>query len=447
MVGVAAPRAGEVLHGPIAIPAAWPQTAPRSALAAMVVAFLGLSCWTIAKGMTFLVHTDELYFWLATYRHGFVRRGLVGSLLLPWLETVDIGRIHVVAAACCLLALCVALGVATATLWRTLQSPNCVGACAVAALLATSPFLGLVAHHVGYPDGVIAVLLLVAAALLPIARAPALAFMLIGCAALHEMSFLLLVPVVTFYIATTSRRPRDIAVVAMGAVAALWLILLSGSDDTELVGRLVSAGVGVAQARQQAAVSLHQTGVQALSTMAGLWRHYPVNGLVGALYGALPGLCIMALGAPAASVFIRTRTAARRYQGFLMVLYAMACVGGVALLAVAWDVARIASFTTLTSFITVTLVMRHVRVRPHRRTMLLSGAVAVMFAALPVFNLYFDYGRAINLSPLTQVCAPCAAAGRTMIDGFNRGRSPAARQQLDTDPLYGDGKDVENVLF
>jgi hypothetical protein len=78
---------------------------------------------------------------------------------------------------------------------------------------------------------------------------------------------------------------------------------------------------------------------------------------------------------------------------------------------------------------------------------ILSATVALMFAALPVFSLYFDYGRAVNMDLVSRVCAPCAAAGRTMIDIFNRDRSPAARQQLDTDPLYGDGEEKKYVLF
>jgi hypothetical protein len=435
----ATPFIGEVPDRAIAIPTPWPETAPAAARIAMVAGFLALACWTVAKGMTFFLHTDELYFWLATYQNGFVRRGLVGTLLLPWLHDVDIGRVHMVAAGCSLLALCATLGLATALFWRVLKSPNCVGACAVADLLATSPFLGLVAHHVGYPDGLIATLLLGTASLLPVAPAPTIAVMLMVCCALHELAFLLLVPVVAFYTVVTSRRRRDFAVLAAGTVAGLCLILLAGSDDTPLVSRVVSAGVAVGEARQQVAVSLHQTGVQALTNMARLWRGYAVNGLFGALYGALPGLCIMALGAPSARVFIMTRTAVRRYQVALMLVYGLSCVGGVALLALAWDLARIASFTTLTSFLTVTLVMRHVRVRPRQGILLLSAIVALMFAVLPVLNLYFEYGRAVNLNLVSRVCPPCAAGGQMVIDAFNRGSSPAARQHLDTDALYGDG--------
>ncbi len=407
----------------------------------MVAAFLALSCWTIAKGMTFLVHTDELYFWLTTYQHGFVRRGLVGTLLMPWLGNVDIGQIHMVAAACCLLSLCSTIGLATVILWHGLKSQNCLGACTVAALLATSPFLGLVAHHIGYPDGIIATLLLAAAALLPFAPVLTTALILFACCAVHEMAFLLLSPVIVFAMAVTARRRLELAIIAVAILLAVCMTLVRGSEDSGLVGRVVAAGVPLAEAQGQVDVSLHQTGMQALTKMARLWRQYPVNGLLGALYGALPGLCIMLIGAPAVRLLIVTRTADRRHQIVLTGLYGIACVGGVALLTVAWDLARIASFTTLTSFITVMLVMRYARVPPRREVVSLSAVVALTFAVLPVFSVYFDYGRALNLNLVAHVCAPCAASGRTAIDTFNRGHSPATRQKLDTDPLYGDSGD------
>ena len=174
-----------------------------------------------------------------------------------------------------------------------------------------------------------------------------------------------------------------------------------------------------------------------LPRMLRTWRDFTLNGLAGTLYAALPALMIGLLGLPAARLCVATRTRGRRV---VLLLYAAACLGGLGLLALAWDLGRIAGFTTLTALLTVACVVRPDANAPGAaRVGLVAAAffVAVLYALLPVADLYFDYGRVLNLARLRPVCRPCAETGVALIDVFNRHQPLPVRARLDTDPALG----------
>ena len=393
---------------------------------------------TSAKGLTAVFHVDELYFWVNDFAYGFVRRGVIGSLAAPWLRSVTPGDVHAIAVGWWLAGLMCTLLVAAALFWRGLTKHRRAATVAVGALVATSPMLGLITYHVGYPDTVIVALVAATGVFLPSAPAIIVAVAMIGLGAVHEMILLLLLPIVVF---CTCMRPCTRvqgAVIGAGAFAALLLPLLSTRPSAEILQRLVLAGLPLADATTQLDTALSQTIAGSASTMYAAWSRHFLNGVLGILYAGLPGGIIMLLGWSAASAWIAARVFSGAGRALLLALYAAACLGPVALLALAWDLSRIASFTTLTAAMTVSLVGRHRDLHASRPLVAVSCAIAGFYLCLPVANLYFDYGRALNTAPIAQACRPCAQAGGVAIDFFNRGLSQDARASIDTDAKYGD---------
>ena len=410
----------------------------RVVCAAMALIFLALSAWTVAKGSLPLFYTEELYFWVNTYGHGLVRRGLVGTLISPLLGRGDEAAVHLLAAQLNWAGLAVAIGIVTGLLVQASAIAARIPVFVVAAILATSPFFGLVAHHTGYPDGLIAAFLLAGGLVLPAVPSWCAAGLLVAFSALHELAFLLILPFALF---SSALRPgwgaRQFWTLGAGVAAALSLVLFSNRPSPDMLGRLVSAGLSPTAAGQQLDLYLGHGTLGVLGVMARKWASHPLNGLLGLAYGALPGACITWLGLPFALRAIARASLSRWYRATLIGGYFAACMSGVAVLALAWDLSRIASFTSLTAFITVTLLMRTTRAETNLRAVVVGVAICICFAVLPVFNLYFESGWPVRMNMLSFVCAPCASASLDFMDVYNRDLSRDERMRTDTDPVYG----------
>ena len=401
-------------------------------------AFLALCLLTCAKGTTGTFHTDELYFWVNTYAHGFVRRGLAGSLTAPWLSNVTASGVHMVAIDWWLVGLTSTLILSAVIFWRGMTSPNAAATCSVGALVATSPMLGLVTYHVGYPDTLIAGLVAANAALLPSASAMVLAAGMILASAFHEMAFLQLLPVLVFAacLREFARTPTVILTAAGLAAGLLPFLGVQPADDT--LQHLVATGMTLPDATESMETALHQTISGSVGRMYGVWSTHFFNGLLGVVYAGVPGGVIMLVGWPAAAARVATRFPAGAQRALLMASYAAACLGPIALLALAWDLTRIVSFTTLTAAMTVALVGRQQQLRAGKTIAVVSCLVATVYLCMPIMNMYFDYGRALNTAPMARICSPCAHAGIAATDFFNRGLTQKARLTIETDPRYGD---------
>jgi len=409
------------------------------ASAAATLVFLALSGWTIGKGSLPLFYTDELYFWVNSYGHGPVRRGLVGTLISPLLGRCDPATVRLIAAQLNWAGLAAVIGIVAALLWRAPAGAR-RARMVLAALLATSPFLGLVAHHIGYPDGLIAAFMLAGGLMMPVAPAWGVAALLVVFTTLHEMAFLLMLP---FAIFSSALRPGwrllQFLTVGTGVEVVLCLALFSNHPQEAVLHRLVSAGLSPETAAQQLDLYIGHGTISALRVMALKWVNHPLNGLLGLAYATLPGLCIMWLGLPFARRAIAQVAPAGWYRVMLTVFYAGSCLSGIGVLLLAWDLSRIGSFTTLTAFMTAILVMRTAQAEMDARAATLSLAIGMGFAMLPVFNLYFEAGWPVRMNLISAICRPCASASLDFIDMFNRDLTPEARLRADTDPVYGNG--------
>jgi hypothetical protein len=400
--------------------------------------------WSVAKGLVFVAHLDELYFWLNTYAGGYVRRGLVGTLLSPVTALMPgeailhgLFGLHIVLLAVFgLLVFRLAKDGSNAA-WPSDRLLSVV-------LLASSPFFGQLTHHAGYPDTLIAVVLCCAAIRLRHARGAEVALLLVASCCFHELCFLLLVPMAAFSLALRrGTRWRDGGLVVASVILAAVLTLAAQAPGAALVHALERVGFSPEAAHAQIAEALSRSLGAWLVMLVVLWRDNMLNAGIGLVYACVPPGLILVLGAPRVGRAIMRRTEHLLARRALWALYVASGFGAVLLLAIAIDLSRIASFTTLMAFLTVTLIPFEAPAQvaePARegwRLPAVCAAVVVAYTLMPVFDLHFGFGRVVNLARVGFVCPPCAGAGRTLLGYYDRGLPAATVQQIETDPALG----------
>ena len=263
--------------------------------------------------------------------------------------------------------------------------------------------------------------------------------MLVLCSMVHELALLLFLPVVIFdRTIAWHGRPKEELLIAGAASFSLCLPLFGSQSQPGLISKLIAAGLSPSDAKQQVATSLHQGVILAAVKMLNVWHHYFLNGCLGIIYAGLPALMIMLIGWPP-MVHLQTRALSRSRRLLIISTYIGACLGAVTLLAIAWDLARLVSFTTLTSLLAVHTMYRRDYV-PARSGALAAGLGAVLaFTLLPIFNLYFDYARPLRLAMIDTYCPPCAKLAIKAANFYNRDLPAQERAKLVSDPSYGNG--------
>ena len=196
------------------------------------------------------------------------------------------------------------------------------------------------------------------------------------------------------------------------AFAAL-LPLLSVRPSAEILQRLVLAGLPLADATTQLDTALSQTIAGSASTMYAASQ--ALNGILGyaGLYNhALAGPPLQP-GLPYASLHQACVAAGR------MRLHVSAPCWSL------WDLSRIASSL-------VSLVGRH---RFYASRPLVTVALLPALSCLPVANLYFDYGRALNTARIAQAAHAHKQVGsRSISSTADCPRTPA----LPSTRMHGD---------
>jgi len=401
------------------------------------LSFVSCSFWTVAKGILPLFHTDELYFWLTTYRDGLARRGFVGTLIAPLLKPVTPSQVHLLSASFCLAGLTCTIALASIILWRALAESKAKTIFIVAILVAVSPCLGLIAFHVGYPDSLIATLVLVCGLLFPRVSAYAVSVLLLIYSAIHELAFLLVVPIAVFTCMTRDGWGlKEFVAVAAGTFSGLLVIFLGTHIPNDLVNWLVLAGLTSGEARVQVETALQQTITAAASKMIVTWQTYSLNGIIGVIYAGLPGFCITCLGLSSAIRWSTAKISSWLFRLLFIMAYILSCLSSLALLLVAWDLARLVSFSTLTAFVTSNVMLQQTYAKPGWKLSCISVMYAILLTFMPILNLYFDYGRPLHLRLVSAVCLPCVEMEVSLIDFLNRSLTPAERAAIDTDKRF-----------
>jgi len=389
-----------------------------------------VSTLTEIKGFHGSIYTDETYFWFASYNYGLVRRGLLGSLLHPLLVDADWATFQVFIAITHISSLIILPFLAGIALLRCRQNAPIALVALAGAVFSTSPFLGEISLHAGYPDVILSLFIAAVALSLEATSRMVTAILLVVACALHELCYLVLVPIVAFRVSLDPKASAlDIGWIAIGLSLPLMFIAIASTQPPDLVLSMVRIGLSPQTATAQATTSLNQSFLSSVLAMQKQWETYPVNGALGILYAGLPGMILSVIFWRNANDVITRRTSNVFGQAALHILYFGSCLGAIAVLIIAWDLSRMVSFTTLTALLTgTTLPASKITATPKRWVIWL---IPIAFALLPVNTLYFDYGRAINTDRLRLVCSPCADIGVRLIHFYNRNLTPEAKASID----------------
>ncbi len=422
----------------------WKQRSPKSRWSAEALARLGfllVSALTAAKGIIPATHDDELYFWFANYQHGLTRRALVGSLLTPIVDSMTRDQLGILLRLIVLAVFAIILPFT----WRWLialrgQFPERT-IYLFASLFVTSPFLGLLAYHVGYPDGLIALLVILGALALRHARIWTFACVLVAGTFVHELILLLLLPLSAWGAINCRHWSRKhYLILALLVVGCCLVVISEGRASPGIIESLTShlKAVGVPQesAVFQVRASLTQGVSQTILLMRQIWANNLLNAILETIYAALPGVLILSAALPNLSRRIAGRS--RLVKIMLSLLFLMSGLGPVFLLALAFDTSRLASFSTLTALLTVGLLFSADSAdRGNSRLTSAYVLAAIAYLAFPILDLHPWYAQAINIRRVSPVCGPCARAGLGIADFINRRRTSEERAVFDTNPDYG----------
>jgi hypothetical protein len=410
--------------------------------AACVLALAALCGWTVYKGFISGFYTSEIYFWISTYAHGLVRRGLAGTMLAPLLQHSGLTVLKTVALAINRAGLGLIVMILLLAVAR--QRRHWAATWALACVFASAPFLSQTALLVGFPDGLIA--LMVAALIAAAWRGPPVLVLAVSMVAalFHEFVPIVALPGVCL---AACLRPR-MGVAARAAMVASVLAVIvwawaAGHAPPEAVAtltqRLIALGETPAEALHQARWRLTQSTSDDFAMLSQLWRWWWLNGLMGLAYAATPALVLCLLGYPRL-LAARSRAAADWHPAWrragLAALYAASCFSPLAILPIAVDLSRLAGFTALTTVVTL-FALPPAKLPRGGRAM--AACTVAFFVLLPAYNLHLPNAYAARLRLLSPVCPPCGRAFVDALNFYNRGQSQEVRNEALTDPAYQNG--------
>ncbi|MCP3143827.1 hypothetical protein [Pyxidicoccus xibeiensis] len=364
----------------------------RSVLLAVLWAVLG---FTLLKGLVTVPHDWAISHHLLNYSHGFVKRGLPGTLLLPFFAEKDGATVrHIIIgvsfAAMTLFTLWAASATRALLRGRAADGGPERDDVAVAFLFASSAFVWHTGMCLGYFDSLLAVLSLLAvrggrlslAWFVPIAAVTML---------VHETASVVLVPVLLLAALDPSRpglavdrrtAARVLAVLVALALLACFIFLSPPSDA--LHARMLQWGATPSRwvdiVHELLRVSFRQN-VRRIFEHEDLWRIYARGLLV-----FLPTTFVMmALGLAR----LWRSGLERRARWTWAAVYAVASCSSLVLVLIAFDFARLFSLTHLQAFLAYTALRGQLERQPGAAPVTAGRAwgLPALAAVLVVANL------------------------------------------------------------
>jgi hypothetical protein len=393
--------------GTASVSAAHARTVPVPTIASLLFALGVLSAF---KGLTTYVDQTAAYLYHTDYRFGFVARGLVGQLFSPLLAATPPGahRWVLVAWHYATLALLLAL-LARFAARAVAAAGGRADVLAMAALVFCSPLVPSLANFTAAPDVLLCLLTLGVVAAVRAGRLGAAWALFVAGVLAHQLMLFLALPlmVLACLLAGGDRRWAAAAVsLAVGAAASL-AVVLAPAPDERFVGVFVATGIPPGAARSLFEDQLGQTTGRMLGAVAELWRDHTLNGLIAVAYGAGAGVvllatCLLSPGAVrAAAGPLDVLPAGRARAAVAVLLVVGAGLSPLLVLALAYDLSRLAALATFTSLVAAGLVLLRAGpgAGPARRggtraAAIVCGALAVAFLCLPFLGLWFEAGLA-----------------------------------------------------
>ncbi|HSP90475.1 MAG TPA: hypothetical protein VLN08_06200 [Vicinamibacterales bacterium] len=348
---------------------------------------LALVAWAMAVTMARAVRYPNDFaeaHWLLDYRFGFIRRGFAGTLLSLASSTGLASHSEQAVAAASVMAL---VAFVLLLLWaasRVVSSDTDAGVSfAAAAIFATSPFVVMTAHFMGYLDHLFLAAAFAAAWLARSGRIRSAAALSAVGVLVHESFVLVGLPLVLLGAALRPeprRRGGSFGLLPLGLPVVVALAL--GVSEAFLLDRVVlrnqlvthlSAFPFVGGDMNLFVPEWLTTGTLAAwrEQRHAFWRHLADPNLLRLM---VPSAALLVLAAAAVSP---PGTRGRRGLGV-----AAAALAPLALHAVAWDTARIWTYTIAAGFGGVWLCSRDSRVAGPGRRWFLAAAVPVIAANL-----------------------------------------------------------------
>ena len=360
----------------------------RRALPLVLGATLG---FTLLKGLVTVPHDWAISHYLLSYAYGFVRRGLPGTLLLPFFSGKDGATVRemIIGVSFAVMTLFTAMAAGAAGQLVRGRVPGVAPRAddvAAAFLFASSAFIWHTSMCLGYFDCLVALLALLAA---PAGRLTVSRFIPLAAMALlvHELSAFLLVPVLLLAALDPSRpswavdRRGALRVLAGVALLAVLAAVLSASPPSAaLHARMLRWGASP----QRWVDIVHE--LMSVSFRGNVQRVFAYGDL-GDIYAR--GLLVFA---PTTLLLVGLGLARlwragleRRARWLWTVVYAVASCSSLALVLVAFDFARLFSLSHLQAFLAYTALRW--RLGPDTGAWRGGRLLPALAAALVVANL------------------------------------------------------------
>ncbi|MEB3355225.1 MAG: hypothetical protein VKK04_00660 [Synechococcales bacterium] len=307
------------------------------------------------------------YFWFITYQFGFTRRGLVGTLMEPWLQGVDPDTAEARLVVVHIVLLLALVGLILVLAGRFIRHTRSVAAAILCAVFLSSHFLTTIAYNGRYPDPLIAVLLvLMAIALERRARLPMAMGLLIIGTLMHEMFLIFACPLILFGLYKSHWQPQSrfpvkkfaqvLVIFLIHAGLMALLIVRAETPSSQFMAIFQNAGISEDVARTVLEVQLSQGTGEALSYMAAKWQINWMNGILASIYSLFPsGVMLLIYW----TNFSGDRPPFKAQSNFsrttYFTLFLFSCYGCLSILALAWDLSRFLQFANLTTLLTCVL--------------------------------------------------------------------------------------------
>jgi hypothetical protein len=363
--------------------------------------FLGLGTISVLKGLNWALAPEGSYLYYIDYRFGFLMRGLVGQLFSPLLARLPRSAHQELFLAWHVLTLVVLLVLLVRLAAQTVAQSGRIDVLAMATLLFCSPFLASLAYFIATPDILLCLLTLGVIAAIR-ARRFALAWLIFLVGVLvHQLMVFIVLPLMVLG-SMTGGAPRTRAIAGSLAIglAACLVILMAPAPDPRLIRLFIDQGISSEGARDLFDFQLSQELVEVSSVMAGWWLKGFINGMIAAAYGALPALAILAgcLTLPGASIQAVVPLPFLRPGRPRAILTAVLVLGvglsPLLVLALAWDLSRLAALCPFTAFLVAVMLAGPGQGRAEQPgpnlLALICSVLAIAFLCLPFLALWFD---------------------------------------------------------
>ncbi|MEB3355119.1 MAG: hypothetical protein VKK04_00115 [Synechococcales bacterium] len=351
------------------------QYSPRFRLWLLTAGFALLLWISITKSFVPRPRALGLYLWLTTYQHGFIRRGLLGTILSPWINYHHQESFHTTLVAIHIVLLVLMAGGCLAFALRLIGQHHTPAAILFCATFFCSHFWGTVSFNAAEPDALLSLLLILVVAIFSwnarLGFWAGLALLTTGTL-IHEMFIISVFPLLAFAIVCSavsnygglSKRSLRLiwpkALIFLGVALVVAAVVAIANTPSEAFRPIFEqAGMPDRLIKNIMNQKLGQPLPETFIRITGRWLQVPLNVLMVLVYSLLPSLVMLLLYTLKIRPNIRNTAGhspsvdspnplARVYDA----LFLVSCGGPIFVNLIASDLSRFLQFVNLTTFLT-----------------------------------------------------------------------------------------------